>query len=103
MITLFEPTYQGLPIIPVQTRRGQKNVIDELAKHGMDLDDVAGILNEGYDCSRSKRRKGVLEKCIDRGNKTIKVVVQQGYIEFEGKECWELIHVGIFTKRQRQK
>ena len=57
MITLFEPTYKNLPIIPVQTRRGQKNVIDELAKHGMDLDDVAEVLSEGYDCSRSKRRK----------------------------------------------
>jgi len=100
VITLFEPTYQNLPIIPVQTRRGQKNVIDELAHHGMDLDDVAEVLNEGYDCSRSKRRKGVLEKCINRGNKTIKVVVQRGFIEIDGQECWELIHVGKFTRRQ---
>jgi len=103
VITLFEPTYQSLPIIPVQTRKGQKNVIDELAKYCMDLDDVAEILNEGYDCSRSDRRKGVLEKCINRGNKTIKVVVQRGYVEFDDKKCWELIHVGKFTRRQRQK
>ena len=100
MITLYEPTYEDLPIITVQTRRGQKNVIDELVKYGMDLDDVAEILNEGYDCSRSKRRKGVVEKCIDRGNKTIKVVVQQGYIELDGQDCWELIHVGKFTRRR---
>ena len=99
MITLYEPAYQGLPIITVQTRRGQKNVLDELVKYGMDLYDVEEILNEGYDCSRSKRRKGVLEKCIDRGNKTIKVVVQRGYIELDGKECWELIHVGKFSRR----
>jgi KaiC/GvpD/RAD55 family RecA-like ATPase len=78
VITLFEPTYEGLPIIPVQTRRGQKNVIDELAKHGMDLDDAAIVLNEGHNCARSRRRKGVLEKCFDKGNKTIKVVVQKG-------------------------
>lgn len=99
VITLYEPTYQGLPIITVQTRRGQKNVIDELVKNGMDLDDVAEILNEGYDCSRSKRRKGVLEKCIHKGNKTIKVVVQLGFIELDGKDCWELIHVGKFSRR----
>ncbi len=99
MITLSGPTYQGLPIITVQTRRGQKNVLDELIKHEMDLDDVTEILEEGYDCSRSKRRKGVLEKCIDKGNKTIKVVVQRGFIEFEGKDCWEIIHVGKFTRR----
>lgn len=99
MITLYEPTYQGLPIITVQTRRGQKNVLDELVKYGMDLDDVAEILNEGYDCARSKRRKGVLERCIDKGKKTIKVVVQRGFIELDGKECWELIYVGKFSRR----
>ena len=99
MITLHESNYQGLPIITVQTRRGQKNVLDELVKYEMDLDDVAEILNEGYDCSRSKRREGVLERCIDRGNKVIKVVVQRGFIELDGKECWELIHVGKFSRR----
>ena len=99
LTTLFEPTYQGLPIITVQTRRGQKNVLDELLKHDMDIYDVAKVLNEGYDCSRSKRRKCVLEKCIDRGNKTIKVVVQKGFIELDGKGCWELIHVGKFARR----
>ena len=98
MITLY-PIYQGLPIITVQTRKGQKNVLDELLRHGMDLDDVAEILQEGYDCSRSKRRKGVVEKCIDRGGKTIKVVVQRGFIELDGQECWEVIHVGAFSRR----
>lgn len=96
---MYEPTYQGIPIITVQTRKGQKNVVDELVEHGMDLDDVAKVLKEGYDCARSKRRKGVLEKCIDRGNKTIKVVVQRGNIELDGQDCWELIHVGKFTRR----
>ena len=93
------PIYQGLPIITVQTRKGQKNVLDELLRHGMDLDDVTEILQEGYDCSRSKRRKGVVEKCIDRGGKTIKVVVQRGFIELDGQECWEVIHVGAFSRR----
>ena len=100
MINVQEPTYQGLPIIIVQTRRGQKNALDELTYYGMDLFDVQEILNEGYDCSRSRRRKGVLERCIDRGNKTIKVVAQKGFIEIDGKDCWELIHVGRFTKRR---
>lgn len=97
---MYRPTYQGLLIIPVQTRKGQKNVIDELSRYGMDLDDVKRVLDDGYDCSRSKRRKDVLEKCIDKGNKTIKVVVQRGSIEFNGGECWELIHVGKFTRRR---
>ena len=46
---MYEPTYGGLPIITVQTRKGQKNVVDELVEHGMDLDDVAEVLKEGYD------------------------------------------------------
>ncbi|MBI2128856.1 hypothetical protein HYU07_01320 [Candidatus Woesearchaeota archaeon] len=96
---MYEPSYQGLPVITVQTRRGQKNVVDELVEYEMDLDDVVAILNEGYECSRSKRRKGVLEKCVDRGDKTVKVVVQRGFIELDGRECWELIHVGKFTRR----
>jgi len=95
------PTYQGLPIISVQTRRAQKNVLDELVQHGMDLDDVKEVLNLGYDCSRSRRRKDVLERCLDRGDKTIKVVVQRGFIVLDGKDCWELIHVGEFTRRRR--
>ena len=100
MITLYEPTYKGLPVITVQTRKGQKNVVDELVEYGMDLNDVADVLNEGYNCSRSKRRKGVLEKCIDKGNKTIKVVVQRGNIELDGQDCWELIHVGKFGRER---
>lgn len=96
---MYGATYQGLPIMIVQTRKAQKNVLDELAKYGLDLEDVAEILENGYDCYRSKRRKGVLERCIDKSNKTIKVVVQKGFIEFDGKECWELIHVGKFSKR----
>lgn len=94
------PTYQGLPIITVQTRKGQKNVLDELAYHGLDLEDVQHILEHGYDCSRSARRTGVIERCLDYGNKTVKVVVQSGFISFENKSCWEVIHVGTFTKRR---
>jgi len=98
---LFEPTYQGIPIITVQTRKGQKNVLDELAHYGLDLDDIAEILDKGYDCSRSQRRKGVFEKCVDRGNKTIKVVVQKGLCQINTTDCWELIHVGEFTRRPK--
>lgn len=96
---LNAPTYKGLPIITVQTRRGQRSVVDELIKHKMDLYDVAEILKNGYDCSRSKRREGVIERCVDKGNKTIKVVLQKGFIELDGCGCWELIHVGKFTRR----
>lgn len=98
LLKLYE-TVPNSNIILACVRRGEIEFLDELLKHGIDLYDVEEILNEGYDCSRSKRRKGVLERCIDKGNKTIKVVVQQGFIELDGKECWELIHVGKFSRR----
>lgn len=75
-------------------------MLDELLQHEMDLDDVAEILNNGYDCSRSKRREGVVEKCMNKGNKSLKAVVQQGTVMLDNKECWELIHVGKFTRRR---
>ena len=36
---------------------------------------------------------------INKGNKTIEVVVQKSYC-FE-EEVWEVIHVGSFTKKKR--
>lgn len=92
------PKYKGIPIIPVQSKRGGKNVLDEMARLGLDLFDVARILEEGYETHR-KRREGVIEKCFNKGNKAIEVVVQKSYC-FE-EEVWEVIHVGSFTKRRR--
>ena len=92
------PEFNGVALIPVQTRKGQKNVIDEMAKLGLDLFDAAEILKNGYDCSISRRRKGVIERCLGRGNKTIKVVVQEA-TDYFGNRCYELIHVGKFTKK----
>lgn len=92
------PEFNKATLIPVQTRKGQKNVIDEMAKLGLDLFDAAEILNNGYDCSISRRRKGVIERCIDKGNKTIKVVVQEA-ADYFGDKCFELIHVSKFTKK----
>lgn len=92
------PKYKNLPVIPVQTRRGGKNVLDELAKEGLDLFDVAEILENGYKTHR-KRRKDVIERCINKGNKTIEVVVQKSFC-FE-EEVWEIIHAGSFTKKKR--
>lgn len=47
----------------------------EVAELGMGLYDVKEILEDCFDCPRSKRRKGVEEKCIKKRGQTIKVVV----------------------------
>ncbi|MFQ6056574.1 MAG: hypothetical protein ACE5J3_11395 [Methanosarcinales archaeon] len=46
--------------------------------------DVIDVLNNGYDCSRSKRAKGTIERCLRRKNKIIKVVVVESYQYWRG-------------------
>ncbi len=92
------PTYKGLPLIPVQSKRGGKNVLEELAKLNLDLFDVAEVLEDGYESHR-KRKEDVIERYLDKGDKTVEAVIQKSNC-FE-QEVWEVIHVGIFTKKKR--
>lgn len=92
------PKYKGLCIVPAQSSKGGKNVLDEMARVGIDLDDVAEILEKGYESHR-KRKKDIVEKYFDRGDKTIEVVVMKSNV-FE-EDVWEVIHVGMFTKKLR--
>ncbi|MBU1487029.1 ArsA family ATPase [bacterium] len=66
---------------------------------GMDLFDVCVILENGYNCSGSKRKKNVVERCIDRKRKTYKVVVAKSYNYSREEDIWLLIHAGIFGRR----
>lgn len=81
------PKYDGKPVIPT------KRTMQELEEEGLDLDDVAEILKKGFDCSRSKRRTSVEEKCVQRKNAIIKIVVE------DVGDYWKLIHVGSFKRR----
>lgn len=80
------PTYENKPIIP-DYKRG---VLSELEKELLDLDDVVEILEKGFDCSTSKRDVAILERCIQKKDKIIKVVVE------DAGEYWILRHVGSF-------
>ena len=66
------PKYQNKPIIPDHTR----GVIEELEFEKMDLYDVILILETGFDCETSTRKKGIMEKCCLKKKKIIKVVVE---------------------------
>jgi len=46
------------------------------------------------DAKRSKRKKGIVEKCLRRKNRTYKVVVAETI--YLGKPAWAIIHVGRF-------
>jgi hypothetical protein len=91
---MIAPTYEGARLIP--TRSALKEMFDL----GFDLFVIAEILEIGYDCSRSKRKTGTLERCIDRSGKTIKAVVVQSYNHDLGTDVWVITHVGMFTKRR---
>ncbi len=91
---MIKPTYKEFPLIPT------KSAMKELFDLGMDLFTVADVLDQGYDCHRSKRKTGTLERCIDKGGKTVNVVVVQSYDHSLQTEVWAITHVGMFTKRK---
>jgi len=80
------PEYKGKPIIP------SKHVQRELDDSDMNLWDVKQVLAFGYDCSRSRRKENILERCVERDNKVLRVVV--ALVEWEEDAFWRLIHVG---------
>ncbi|MBI2529922.1 MAG: hypothetical protein HYW05_02165 [Candidatus Diapherotrites archaeon] len=84
------PRYMGLPVIP------SRSAFTELEQCGISLCDVAEILEYGFDCGSGRRKKDVIEKCIWRGNKTLKVVVVNAYNNFYRTGCWLIIHAGVF-------
>ncbi|MBI2173215.1 MAG: hypothetical protein HYT73_03345 [Candidatus Aenigmarchaeota archaeon] len=93
--------YNGMRIEPTLS------ATRELLKEGKDLYDVLHILEEGYDCSTSKRKENITEKCLKKGGKEYKVVLAEtevahpdGYIE----KVMRLIHFGkIAYKKERRR
>jgi hypothetical protein len=86
------PRYEGKPVIP-DYKRG---VLSELEEEGLDLDDVVEILETGFDCSASKRDRGIIERCVQKKNRIIKVVVE------DAEEYWGLMHVGSFKLTRKE-
>jgi hypothetical protein len=73
-----------------------KSADDELTALGITVDNAKYILEKGFNCERSKRKEGTLEKCIRKRNKTIKVVALKSYNYALETDCWLIIHAGIF-------
>jgi hypothetical protein len=88
------PAYKDCPLIP--TRSAMK----ELCDLGIDLATVVEVLESGYDCCRSKRKTGTIERCVDKGSKTMKIVAVQSYNYSLRTEVWAITHAGMFTKRR---
>ena len=95
-------TYKGMRIEPTLSASR------ELVREGKDLYDVLEILQEGYDCSKSKRKKNIIERCSKKGDKEFRVELAEteatyadGYVE----KVLRLIHFGksTYNKQRRRK
>lgn len=64
----------------------------ELEELAMDLNDVRGVLEQGFDCSSGKRRKGTLERCLHTGGRITRVVAVMDYNYFLQQDCLTIIH-----------
>ena len=82
-------TYKGKPIFPTKT------ALNELSEIDVNLYEVPEILENGFEIR--KRKKNIIERGIQRGNKVISVVVVYlgGY--------YKLIHAGEFTLSKKFK
>ena len=80
---VLDITYKGLRIEPTL------NASRELIKEGKDLYYIVKILENGYDCSVSKRKENIIEKCLKKGNKEYKAVLAET----------EVIHPDGFTEK----
>ena len=80
--------WKGKPLIPT------KKALDEMSHHDVDMYKAEEILDGGFDCARSKRKRNVDERCIRRNRKIVKVVVAD-----MGK-YYKIIHVGEFTEKK---
>lgn len=85
--------------------RYTKAAYRELHKLGMTLWDVKNVLEEGFECSRSKRKPGILERCVRKNGKLLKVVVKETVSRFpDGKieDVWLILHVGKFGQAKKR-
>ena len=71
------------------------------------LYDVLKILENGYDCSPSKRKDNIIERGLRRGNKEYRVVLAETEVTYPDKsreKGFRIIHFGkIAYKKERRK
>lgn len=76
------PLFLDLPLVPTRC------AMTELYNENLDLNAVLDVLERGYDCPRSRRSKEIIERCLDRGRKTIRVVVAKSFNFSLDTEVW---------------
>ena len=82
-------TYKGKPILPTKTS------LNELSEIDVNLYEVPEILEKGFEIR--KRKKNIIERGVQKGNKVINVVV------VDLGAYYKLIHAGEFTLSKKFK
>lgn len=82
------PTWKGIDIRPSRTADL------EMVRLRIYLDDVCRVLEEGYDYSKSKRRRGTFERCLRIRGRIVKVVVVTSVTNWNNEPVWLITHVG---------
>ena len=83
------PAYRNIPIIAVT-----ESAVKEAEKLGLTLDDIACLLDESYDCAKSKRKSGIEERCVRTDGKIMKIVVELR-VSKSGFEYWRVRQIGL--------
>jgi hypothetical protein len=86
---LFEARFLGRRLTAT------KSAHHELLHLSLDLFDVAGVLENGCDCAKSRRACGKMERCFQVGRKVLRVVVAEDYNEFLRENVFVVIHVSM--------
>lgn len=71
LIKILMATYRNIPIKAIT-----ESATREAEELGLNLDDIAGLLVESYNCRRGRRRKGVEERCVRKGGRILKIVIE---------------------------
>ena len=84
------PEYKSIPI-----RAVTEKAFRELEYLGLAFEDIEKLLNESYDCSKSKRKRTVQEKCIKYNGKTLKIVIELMTSRTQFEKYWRIRHVSF--------
>ena len=85
--------HKGLPV--KITRRAN----DEMTHHGMSMADVIMVLDEGSEQSRSRRKRGTIERVMRIKGRSMKVVAVESFSHWSDEKVLLVIHVGDTRER----
>ena len=91
-LNLIEPRFEDLHL------EASRAASIEMFRYAMDLFDLLDILEFGYDCPRSKRAQGTIERCLDAKGRTTRVVAVRSFNRELDREIWLITHVGMTRK-----